>query len=273
MAFYNKVVDGLTLHVSTLLEEQGVPHAFTTRYGGVSEGMYASLDLGLNRGDERPRVLENYRRVCKALGVEMDKLVLTSQVHGDAVRRVELDDAGKGLTRETGYDADGLTTNVAGLTLTTFGADCLTIMLYDPAQKVIANVHAGWRGTALGIVDRAVEKMEKEYGSRPADLTVAIGSGISACCFETHEDVPDAMLAALGENVSEFVVSLGGGKYKVDLKGINALRLRRCGVLATKIDISPDCTVCAHEKYWSHRYTQGKRGSQAALISLPEGAG
>lgn len=271
MAFYDKQVNGLTLHVSTLLEELGVPHAFTTRYGGVSTGIFESLDLGLNRGDDPEKVRENYRRVCGALGVELGKLVLSSQVHEDTVRRVTLDDVGKGLDRKIDYNADGLTTNVPGLTLTTFGADCLTILLYDPMKKAIANVHAGWRGTALGIVDRAVERMETEYGSRASDLVAAIGPGISKCCFETHGEVPEAMFAALGEDVAEFVVSLGGGKYKVDLKGINALRLRGKGVLATRIDTSPDCTMCAHEKYWSHRYTQGERGSQAALISLPEG--
>lgn len=271
MAFYDKQVNGLALHVSTLLEELGVPHAFTTRYGGVSTGIFESLDLGLNRGDDPEKVRENYRRVCGALGVELGKLVLSSQVHEDTVRRVTLDDVGKGLDRKIDYNADGLTTNVPGLTLTTFGADCLTIMLYDPVKKAVANVHAGWRGTALGIVDRAVERMETEYGSRAADLVAAIGPGISKCCFETHGEVPEAMFTAVGEDASEFVVSLGGGKYKVDLKGINALRLRRKGVLATRIDTSPDCTMCRHEKYWSHRYTQGERGSQAALISLPEG--
>lgn len=271
MAFYDKKVNGLTLHVSTLLEELGVPHAFTTRYGGVSTEVFNSLNLGLGRGDDPERVRENYRRVCEALGIEMGKLVLSSQIHKDTVRRVTLDDVGKGLDRKIDYNADGLTTNVPGLTLTTFGADCLTILLYDPVKKAAANVHAGWRGTALGIIDRAVERMETEYGSRASNLVAAIGPGISRCCFETQWEVPEAMSAAIGEEASEFVVELGEGKYKVDLKGINALRLRRKGVLATKIDISPDCTMCAHEKYWSHRYTQGERGSQAALISLPEG--
>lgn len=271
MAFYNKEVNGLILHVSTLLEELGVPHAFTTRQGGVSTNVFASLNLGLNRGDAPDRVRENYRRVCQALGVEMDKLVLSSQVHEDAVRQVTMEDAGKGLEKKIDYSADGLMTNVPGMTLVTFGADCLTIMLYDPAKKAVANVHAGWRGTALGIVDRAVERMEAEYGSRPSDLVAAIGPGISQCCFETHGEVPQAMTAALGDEALEFVVSLGNGKFKVDLKGLNALRLKRCGILATRIDISPDCTMCSHEKYWSHRYTKGERGSQAALISLPEG--
>lgn len=270
MAFYDKTVNGLTLHTSTLLEELGVPHGFTTRFGGVSTDVFTSLNLGMNRGDAPENVRENYRRVCAALEVEMDKLTFSSQVHGDTVRKVTLDDAGKGLDRKTDYDADGLVTNVPGMTLVAFGADCLTILLYDPVQRVIANVHAGWRGTALGIVERAVERMTTDCASRVSDIVAAIGPGISKCCFETHEDVPIAMTAALGDAVSPFVANFGNGKYKVDLKGINALRLKNCGVLATKIDISPDCTMCSHEKYWSHRVTRGKRGSQAALIGLPE---
>ncbi len=269
MSFYDKTVNGLTLHTSTLLEDLGVPHAFTTRMGGVSTDVFASLNLGMNRGDDPEKVRENYRRVCGALGADMGKLAFSSQVHEDVVRRVSMDDAGKGLDRKIDYNADGLTTNIPGMTLVTFGADCLTIMLYDPVKKVIANLHAGWRGTALGIVERAVEKMTTEYDSNAADIVAAIGPGISSCCFETHADVPDAMTTALGDEVTPFVVSLGDGKFKVDLKGINALRLKRCGVLTTKIDISPDCTMCSHEKYWSHRYTKGERGSQAALISLP----
>lgn len=270
MPFYDKTVNGLTLHTSTLLEELGVPHGFTTRFGGVSTDAFTSLNLGLNRGDSPENVRENYRRVCAALGVKMDRLVFSSQVHGGAVRKVTLDDAGKGLDRRTDYDADGLITNVPGITLVAFGADCLTILLYDPIQRVIANVHAGWRGTALGIVEQAVERMTTEYGGCAADIVAAIGPGISKCCFETHKDVPNAMADALGDAVTPFVVDLGNGKYKVDLKGINTLRLKRCGVSTTKIDISPDCTMCSHEKYWSHRVTQGRRGSQAALIGLPE---
>lgn len=270
MELTDKQIGALTLQVSPQLEAMGVPHGFTTRMGGVSTGVYASLNLGANRGDDPDRVRENYRRVCAALGVDRARLVFTSQVHGDVVRTVTAHDAGKGLDKKTDYDADGLVTNVPGITLTAFGADCLTILLYDPVKKVAANVHAGWRGTALGIVERAVEKMKTDYGCDPSNIVAAIGPGISKCCFETDGDVPQAMEKALGSEATKYVIEDGNGKYHVDLKGLNTLRLSRCGVLTTKIDVSPDCTFCGHEKYWSHRYTKGQRGSQAALISLPE---
>ena len=268
MSFYDKQVEGLTLHTSGLLEKAGAVHAFTTRPGGVSRGIYESLNLAKGRGDDMENVRENYRRGCGALGVDMGKLVFTNQVHGDLVRRVTPEDAGKGLDRPVDYEVDGLMTDVPGLTLAAFTADCIPILLFDPVKRVVAAVHAGWRGTALGIAARGVEGMVSQYGCRGEDILAAIGPGISRCCFETDEDVPNAMTAALGAAALPFIQDRGDGKFAVDLKGINALWLGQAGVLEEHIDISPDCTMCQHEKYWSHRYTKGERGSQAALIAL-----
>ncbi len=258
------------LQVSLPMTAAGVPHGFTTRRGGVSQGIYESLNMGMGRGDAPENVRENYRRVCEAFSVDITKMAFSNQVHGDVVRPVTAEDAGKGLDRPVDYEADGLVTNVPGLTLVVFGADCLPVLLCDPVRRVVAAAHAGWRGTALGIVERAVERMVNNYGCRPEHILAAIGPGISKCCFETGEDVPQAMTEALGEAALPFITADGGGKYHVDLKGINALRLERAGVPATHIDVSPDCTLCKPKKYWSHRYTKGQRGSQAGLICLPE---
>lgn len=268
MDLIKRSIGGVPLRRSPLLEGAGIPHGFTTRQGGVSEGIYSSLNLGTNRGDDPDRVRENYRRVCAALGVEGEKLVFSSQVHQSEVRRVTALDGGKGLDRPVDYDADGLVTDEPGLTLVVFGADCLTILLCDPKRRVAAALHAGWRGTALGIAARGVETMVQDYGCNPEDILAAIGPGISRCCFETGPEVPQAMEKALGEEALPFVSPEGAGKHKVDLKGLNTLWLKRSGVLATNIDISSECTLCAHETYWSHRYTKGERGSQAALICL-----
>lgn len=268
MELVQQVLKGVPLRVSPCLTKAGVAHGFTSRLGGVSEGIYASLNLGGNRGDDPGRVRENYRRVCEALEVDMGKLVFSGQVHGDVVRRVTLADGGKGLDRKVDYDADGLVTDEPGLTLVVFGADCLTILLCDPERKVAAAVHAGWRGTALGIAARAVEIMVRDYGCREKDILAAIGPGISKCCFETGPEVPLAMKEALGEEAFPYISPERTGKCKVDLKGLNALWLNRSGVETTNIDISSECTLCAPETYWSHRYTKGERGSQAALICL-----
>lgn len=268
MELKDEKIHGIPFQISPGLERAGIPHGFTTRLGGVSEGIYSSLNLGNSRGDDPARVRENYRRVCKALGMDGDKLVFSSQVHGDLVRPVTLADAGKGLDRPVDYEADGLVTHVPGITLVVFGADCATILLSDPLRGVIAAVHAGWRGTALGIVARAVETMVGDYGCERENILAAIGPCISQCCFETGQEVPQAMTEALGEEAAPYFAAGGNGKSHVDLKGLNALWLNRCGILTTNIDISPDCTMCRPEKYWSHRYTKGERGSQGALISL-----
>ena len=196
--------------------------------------------------------------------------MITAQVHKDTVRQVTVKDWGKGVSRPKDYEADGLITDVPGTTLAAFGADCLTALLYDPVHRAIGAVHAGWRGTASGILVRAVEAMAAAYSTKPEDLLCALGPCISACCFETDEDVPNAMTAALGAAALPFITDRKDGKFLVDLKGLNAMRLRRAGVREACIDISPDCTLCKPDKYWSHRYTKGERGIQASLISLPE---
>lgn len=248
--------------------ELGTAHGFSTRLGGVSQGMYATLNLGLNTGDTRENVVENYHRFCAAVGVPGENSVFSSQVHGAAVRVCTAADGGAGLARAAEYEADGLITDVPGLTLAVFSADCLPILLCDPVRKVVAAVHAGWRGTALGIAEQAAEKMQTLYGCNPADIRAAIGPGIAKCCFETHEDVPNAMTEALGAAALRYIEVREDGKFKVDLKGLNALRLERSGLDPAHIAISPDCTACNPEKYWSHRVTKGQRGSMAAVIAI-----
>ena len=246
----------------------GVAHGFSTRLGGVSQGIYATLNLGMNRGDDPAAVRENFARFCAAVGAPADRTVFSAQVHGDTVRTVTTADVGKGIDRKVDYEADGLVTDVPGVTLTVFSADCLPILLYDPVRRVVAAVHAGWRGTALGIAARAVEKMREVYGCAPGDILAAIGPGISRCCFETHEDVPNAMTEAMGAAALKYIEVLPTGKFHVDLKGLNARRLEQAGLAEGHIAVSEDCTACLPEKYWSHRVTRGERGSQAAMIAL-----
>ena len=246
----------------------GVAHGFSTRLGGVSEGIFSSLNLGTARGDDPACVAENYRRFCAAIGADASHLVTSSQVHGDVIRTVSPDDVKTDLFRPNSYECDGLITDKPGLTLTVFTADCIPVLLYDPVRRVIAAVHAGWRGTAQNIAGKAVKKMQADYGCRPEHILAAIGPGISRCCFETHADVPDAMTAALGDLAAPHIFPLDNGKFAVDLKEINAALITGCGVSADHVEISSDCTACLHETYWSHRVTQGQRGSQAAMIQL-----
>ena len=173
-----------------------------------------------------------------------------------------------GLDEPEPWQADGLVTDIPGVTLAVYSADCLPILLYDPVRRVVGAVHAGWRGTALGIAAKAVERMVDCYGCDRLDILAAVGPGISKCCFETHEDVPNAMTEAMGAAALSSIEVLPTGKFHVDLKGLNAKRLESAGLAPEHIAVSADCTCCLPEKYWSHRYTHGERGSQAAMIAI-----
>ena len=240
-----------------------VPHCFTTRYGGVSEGYLASLNLGIHRGDKPENVRRNYEILGEALGFDIEKLVFTRQTHTDIVRVVDGSNCGEGLQREVEPECDALVTNTPGLVLAAFSADCTPILLQDPITGAVGAVHAGWRGTVADIAGKAVRAMVREFGTRPGDIRAAIGPNIGVCCFETHEDVPNAVRAVLGEAAEDYIVP-DGEKFRVDLKGVNAALLRRAGV--RDIEISDACTACRPDRFWSHRRVGNDRGSLAAVI-------
>ena len=265
--FHTQTPHDLLWLTSPLLNE--VRHGFSTRKGGVSQGHLASLNLrgAIPSGDDPNAVLENYRRFCGAIGADVNAAVLSKQVHETTVRICTSEDAGKGLFSERDYTADALITNVKGLPLTVFSADCGIILLYDPIRQAIGAVHAGWRGCAAGIVEKAVRTMESTYGSRPQDLLAAIGPSIGQCCFETDSDVPDAMRAALGADAEPYL-EYRGPKWHVDLAGLNRQWLLRSGLSPKQIDTCGLCTACRPDLFWSHRKMGNSRGAQTAMISL-----
>jgi len=246
----------------------GVAHGFSTRHGGVSEGMWASLNLGTSRGDDPDHVRENFRRFRGAIGAHGDLVVKSNQVHTDIVRVVTSADWKTDLCQKVEYEADGLITATPGVALMVVTADCVPVLLYDPVRRVVAAVHSGWRGTAQGIVTRAVERMEDVYGCRPADILAAIGPCVGPDCFETHEDVPNAMMATLGTTALQHIQIKENGKFAVDLKGLNSLRLEQAGLTAEHIAVCRDCTASRTDKYWSHRKMGNNRGAMAAVIQL-----
>lgn len=249
-------------------ENISCPHGFTTRFGGVSRGHLASMNIGIHRGDMPENVVKNYEILGESLGFDVKNLVLSHQTHTDIVRVVNGKDAGAGLFAPELGECDALITNTPGLALVVFTADCTPILLHDPVTGAVGAVHAGWRGTAAQIAGKAVAAMAREFGCRPGDIRAAIGPNIGFCCFQTHADVPRAMVASFGSEAKQWIRP-SGEKYYVNLKALNALALRRAGV--TQIQISEDCTVCQSHRFWSHRVTQGERGSQGAIIVCKEG--
>ena len=243
------------------------PHCFTTRYGGVSAGVFDSLNIAIKEGETEENVRRNIEILGCALGFGVQDLVLTRQTHSDIVRVVGRGDC-RGCFHRDYPECDGLVTNTPGIALMIFTADCTPLLFHDPVTGAVGAAHAGWRGTAAAIGAKVVQAMTREFGSDPADIRAAIGPNIGFCHFETDGDVPEAMGAAFGPEVEAYI-RRSGEKYYLDLKAINALSLRRAGV--NHIEISDACTMCQPHRFWSHRVTRGQRGSQGAVIVCREG--
>lgn len=261
--FIEENKDGLIYMRSSLI---GARHAFTTRYGGVSKGSLYSLNLLSNKGDDPAAVRENWRRVCALMGAGPDDCAVTNQVHSSIVRIVTEADRHKAMT-PTPYEADGIVTAVKGLPIFCFTADCVPVLLWDETGAAAAAVHCGWRGSVGDILKHALEAMAA-LGARPERIRAAMGAAIGFCCFETDDDVPEAVTAYLGGDTEGLFRRRDDGKTMVDLRGANARRLVQLGLRPENIDLSDECTMCSHDKYWSHRYTKGDRGGQAACIVL-----
>jgi YfiH family protein len=242
-------------------------HAFTTRWGGVSAGVLESLNLGENRGDAEENVRENYRRVFEALGLPEQGACFTRQVHKNTVRVVTEADRRTPFSPFP-YEADGIVTNVRGLPLFCFTADCVPVLLCDPAAGVAGAIHCGWRSTVADILGMAIARMV-ELGAQIGNIRAAIGPAIDLCCYETDADVPAGIDGLLGAESAGTYFPVGdSGKFMADLKETNRRRLLQLGLSAENIAVSDECTACNSDKYWSHRATHGERGAQAAVIAV-----
>ena len=262
MSFIEENENGLVYMRSDRI---GARHAFTTRFGGVSGGIFATLNLGSNRGDDPEAVRENYRRVCALFGVDENSACVTNQVHKADVRIVTAADRHEALSK-TPYEADGLVTAEKGLPIFCFTADCVPALLWDSEGKAAGAVHCGWRSSVADILKNAVDAMVS-LGARPESIRAALGPALGRCCFESDDDVPEAITVWLGGD-TEGLFDPRPPKTVVELRLADARRLLQLGVPEENIDISDECTYCLHDKYWSHRYTKGQRGSQAAVIML-----
>lgn len=243
-----------------------MPHGFTTRYGGVSTGTQASLNLAFGRGDSMENVETNLRRLAAAVGYDPERMVMTRQIHSDIVRVVTERDCA-GFCHRNYPECDALVTNTPGLALLVFTADCTPLLFYDPVTGAVGAAHAGWRGTALKIGVKTVQTMVEQFGCKSENIRAAIGPNIAQCHFETDGEVPAALVEAYGAE-AEAYIQRRGEKYHPDLKAINALGLRQAGV--EQIEISDVCTYCQSQRFWSHRASRGERGSQGAVICCGE---
>lgn len=254
-----------------ILENTGmVRHLFSTRMGGVSRGIYSSMNLSFSRGDNKENVDENFRRIAQVLDSTPEHIVCSRQTHTTNVRKVTEEDLGKGVVRETDYDdVDGLITNVPGIILATFYADCVPLYFVDVKNKAIGLSHSGWRGTVNRMGQATLQAMKRAYGTEPSDVMAAIGPSICQDCYEVGEEVADAFRKSF-PNEWEYLIRKGKeeGKYQLDLQETNRRILLAAGVLPENIAVTDICTCCNSELLFSHRGSNGKRGNLGAFLEL-----
>lgn len=261
--------NGVVYLTFPILEQFGVKHGFSTRLGGVSEGMFSSMNLSFQRGDDRDKVEENYKRICNVLNMNHKNVVLSNQVHDTKIKLVTKEDAGKGMIKESDIiGIDGLITQEKDIPLVTFYADCVPLFFYDPVKEVIAAAHSGWRGTKEKIGKKMVETMEEEFGCKKEDVVVVIGPSICQDCYEVSEDVVLEFQEVFKEETSLFVKAKENGKYNLDLWKVNSMILKEAGILDEHMSLPNLCTCCNPELLFSHRASKGKRGNLAGFISL-----
>ena len=253
-----------------IFEETGtVTHLVSTRLGGVSTGDCASLNFSYVRDTDKAAVDENFRRMAEVFDAEMDAFVCSDQTHTTNVRLVTEKDRGKGVTRQRDYsDVDGLVTDVPGLILSTFYADCVPLLFFDPIHRAIGCSHSGWRGTVGEMGRVMVEAMEKYFGSRPEDILAAVGPSICRDCYEVGEEVAEEFENLFSGEAGEVLTAKGNGKYLLDLWKANEKVLLSAGIRKEHLAVTDICTCCNPEYLFSHRASRGKRGNIGAFIML-----
>jgi YfiH family protein len=242
-----------------------VIHAFCTRQGGVSEGPWASLNVSVREGDSIDQVRQNFERIATAFGISVSQFLLVQQVHRDGVWVID------GKTPLSGHDPpseyDALVTDRPGLALCIKTADCVPVFLVDPVRRVIGAVHAGWKGTALQIVEEAVKEMVRQFGCRPEDLEAFIGPAIGSCCYEVDTGVYQAM-ASQPAHGAFFYAGGRADRWMLDLPLANRHQLLRAGLLPEHIQTADLCTACHPELFFSHRAQGGDTGRQLNFIMI-----
>ncbi len=284
----NKDIHGVEYLTFPNLDETGVvQHLFSTRIGGVSEGIYSSMNLSFTREDNPGHVEENYRRIASIFGVDVQRFVCSDQTHTTNIRVITEEDCGKGITRARDYNnIDGLITNVPNIVLTTLYADCVPLYFVDPIQKVAGLAHSGWKGTVNKIGAKMIEKMKHQFGCETKNIQVAIGPSICQDCYEVSEDVAirfeeifaeqDSLLKEIAqsrvykENPQVVIPGSQIGKYQLDLWLANLLVLRQVNIPLDNISITDICTCENSEYLFSHRASHGKRGNLGAFLMLRE---
>jgi len=238
---------------------------FTTRHEGVSRPPYNSLNLGMNTQDQQATVEGNRSLLTRAFGINQEALVTLRQVHGNDI--LVISEPNEDYSHFLSVEGDAVITNQPNVMISVCVADCVPIILCDAAKKVVAVVHAGWKGTAAGLVAKTVAGMKSEFGCNPAQVQAAIGPCIQKCCYEVDEQVRKAFQQG-GIEWDLCAESKSPGKWHLDLVAANRELLLRAGLSTDSIQLSDQCVCCHSEQFFSFRRDKDESGRQMGFIML-----
>jgi len=239
-----------------------ITHAFCTRRGGISADPYASLNMSRKEGEAEANVSANWDIAAAAFGLAGGQFFRISQVHGEGILVIDGEGFRSPTDRPPEYDA--VITNRPGLALCILTADCVPVLMFDRAKRVVAAVHAGWRGTALNISGRVATMFRERFRSRPEDLLAAVGPAIGPCCYEVDEAVYGAM-AGHPHRDELFCPQVPAGRWKLDLPLANRRQLEEAGIPGENICTANLCTSCHRGLFFSHR---GEGGTTGRLLNF-----
>jgi YfiH family protein len=251
---------------SLLLAAPGISmHGFTTRHEGVSRPPYNSLNLGLTTLDSPHNVEGNRSLLTRAFGARYENLVTVTQVHGTDL--LVLNEPNQDFSHFQKLECDGIITNQPGVMIGVCVADCVPVLLLDPKKRVVAALHAGWKGTAEGIVRKGVEAMVSFFDCQPDQILAAIGPAIGSCCYEVDSPVAEAFRNG-GMQFDSFAQPSSPGKWKLDLVAANRNQLLRAGLEEGHVESSGFCVSCEKDLFFSYRRDNGETGRQMGFIML-----
>jgi YfiH family protein len=254
-----------SLQASVLSECDFLSHAFCTRQGGVSRDDYASLNMSFREGDEEFRVLQNWSKLANAFAIPLEQFLVLNQVHGDSIFVIKHQDRNFPSHNELHYDA--IVTNRPGLAICIKTADCVPVFIADRTQRVIAVVHAGWRGTALAICTKVIRLLRHKYGSQPQNILAGIGPSIGKCCYEVDSTTAGAF-STQKDKESFLFPQTAKNKWLLDLPEANRRQLLNCGIPEQNIETSGFCTSCRQDLFFSYRGSGGVTGRQINFMMI-----
>lgn len=245
-------------------------HGFSTRIGGVSEGIFSTMNLSFSRGDESSAVTENYKRMAMALGVNYSDFTSTKQTHTTNVIEATALLKGNGVSKPQSLeDVDGFVTSEKKICLVTSYADCVPLYFADMKKHVIGLSHSGWRGTAGNICQSTVDLMKKLYNSVPSDIVTFIGPSICNDCYEVSADLIEPFSEHMSKEELELVFTpKTNGKYWLNLALANVINMKKAGIPSENIYVTDVCTCCNSDILFSHRASKGLRGGLCGFLQI-----